>query len=271
MIKFSATVTYQYDTPFSPFTVQQFEKGLTWLKDNNFDSAEICISNYEGVDVRAIKEKLNSYGLGCSTISTGQARVLEGISLIDDNREKGEKAQKRIMEHIDAAKILGSHVTLGLLRGLGTKERLAEQKKKFVEMVKPCIQYAHQQDVIILFECINRYETAMMNSVDDTVEIMEMLGDPSNVGYLWDIFHANIEDADYQKTVKTMGSKLKHVHFADSNRYFPGYGHIDFDYIYDLLKENRFNGHISFECFNMPSVEVVLNESGKFIKKLRER
>jgi sugar phosphate isomerase/epimerase len=271
MIKFSATLPYQYDTPFSPFRAADFEKGLDWLRAGEFDAAEICISHYRGIDVANIKQHLDKRGLGCSTISTGQARSLEGISLIDDEPEIRRKAQQRVNEHILAAHILGSHVTIGLLRGLGEAGRRREQQKRLMETVAPCVAYAREKEVVLLFEAINRYETALLNSAESTLEMIAALGNPDSVGILWDVFHANIEDAAFAETIELMGPRLRHVHFADSNRHFPGYGHLDFNDIYDQLNKAGFDGYISFECLNLPSAQTVIAESPGFIAGLRAR
>jgi sugar phosphate isomerase/epimerase len=271
MIKFSATISYQYDTPFSPFRAADYEKGLDWLQASGFDAAEICISHYQGVDLAKIKHDLDQRGLGCSTISTGQARTLEGISLIDDDPAVRRKAQKRVNEHITAAHLLGSQVTIGLLRGLGEGGRVEEQQERLIATIAPCIAYAREQKVTLLFEPINRYETMLVNSAAAALEMIADLGNPEGVGILWDVFHANIEDADWAEAIAMMGPKLRHVHFADSNRYFPGYGHLDFDLIYDQLQKNGFDGYISFECLNMPAAQTVIAEAGAFIAKLRAR
>jgi sugar phosphate isomerase/epimerase len=271
MIKFSATISYQYDTPFSPFKAADYVKGLDWLQKSGFDAAEICISHYQGVDVAKIKHDLDQRGLGCSTISTGQARTLEGISLIDDDPAVRRKAQKRVNEHIAAAHLLGSQVTIGLLRGLGEAGRAKEQQERLSAMLAPCIAYAQEQNVTLLLEAINRYETVLVNSAAAALELITALGNPEGVGILWDVFHANIEDADFAGAIAMMGSKLRHVHFADSNRYFPGYGHLDFNLLYDQLQKNGFDGYISFECLNLPSAQAVIADAGAFIAKLRAR
>ena len=142
-IKFSSTLTIQYPTPFSTFSPEDFDKGLTWLKESTFDSAEICISNYKNIDVQSIKGKLDALSLGCSTISTGQARSLEGISLLHEG-EPLKIAQERMKQHIDAASILKSKVTLGLLRGLGTSGKEAEEKKILAKNLEPIVDYAEE-------------------------------------------------------------------------------------------------------------------------------
>ena len=73
-MKFSATVTLQYPTVFSAFSVEDYLKGLDWIRDSGLDGAELCISHYKGLDLGIVKKQLEERKLGCSTLSTGQAR-----------------------------------------------------------------------------------------------------------------------------------------------------------------------------------------------------
>ena len=110
--------------------------------------------------------------MGCSTISTGQSRLLEGISLLHTGGEL-KKAQERMKQHIDAAVILGSKVTLGLLRGLGEPGKEEEQKQTLARNLEPVITYAQDRRVTIILEAINRYETSLFNSADDAMSFVE--------------------------------------------------------------------------------------------------
>lgn len=269
-MKFSTTVTLQYDTIFSAFSSADFLKGLDWIKESGLDSAEICISHYNGIDVAKVKEELDARGLGCSTISTGQARGLEGISLIGVPEEKSRLAQERFMQHIDAAKILGSKVTIGLMRGLGSLDTAEQDLKDLREAMMPVIDYADRKGVTLILEAINRYETALLNSAEATLDfIVNGLDNPDCVGVLWDLFHANIEDIDFKRSVDKMGKKLQHIHIADSNRMFPGYGHTDFASILKYVKDTGYSEYCSFECLNQPSLEVVLRETGSWVNSIR--
>jgi sugar phosphate isomerase/epimerase len=272
--KFSGTITVQYNTPFSPFSADEYQDAVCWLASAGFDGAELCVSNYEGVCPEKIKKDLDANRLGCSTISTGQSMILEGISLLCDGSQLIQ-AQARLKEHIDAAVILGSKVTLGLLRGVGSKSGasnfgIKESKAKLAKSLEPVISYAAQKNVIIVLEAINRYETCLLNSAADTLSFIENdLGSPDCVGVLWDTFHANIEDADMRDAVLLLGKRLKHVHIADSNRYFPGYGHIDFESVRAALKYIDYDQYISFECNNMPLCDTVKKEAAAFIREWR--
>lgn len=271
MIKFSATLTAQYDTDFSPFKAEEFDTGLLWAQESGFDGVEICIANYDNLDVLRLKEKLNAHSLGCSTISTGQARMMEDISLLHKNPDQSKKAEQRILQHIDAAVILESKVTIGLLRGIGTLENSDAELNQLAKKLDPIINHAQKRGVTLLLEAINRYETALLNSAESTYDfIVKKLGQPSQLDMLWDVFHANIEDPSIVGAIDYIKTVLGHVHFADSNRHFPGYGHLDFGAIYNKLKAVNYDGYISFECLNLPTKEAVIEESKGFIAHLKK-
>lgn len=270
-MKFSATVTLQYDTPFSPFRASEYSKGLDWIKNSALDGAELCISNYDDIDPYEIRDDLDKRGLGCSTLSTGQARGLEGLSLIGVTPDIVRKTQQRFMQHIDAASVLKSKVTIGLMRGIGSVRTKDSDLHQLSEAMKPLIEYAAKKNVVIVLEAINRYETALLNSAEAAYDfVVNDLGNPECVGILWDLFHANIEDRDFYQSISLMGNKLQHVHLADSNRMFPGYGHTDIAGILKKLKESGYSEYCSFECFNQPSLDVVLRETGPWVQKMRE-
>lgn len=270
MIKFSSTMTIQYDTAFSPFSAKDYPDALDWLKNSGFDGAEVCISHYRDLDLVGFKKELDERGLLCSNISTGQARTLENISLLHEG-ESLKKAQERLKEHIDAARILDCKVTLGLIRGLGTPGNEESEKKMIARNLEPVIQYAEDKNIEIILEAINRYETTLFTSAESTMSFIEKeLGGAKCMGVHWDLFHANIEDADFGEAIDRMGNRLMHVHLADSNRQFPGYGHLDFVSVFKKLKQVEFDGFASFECFNLPSRDTVINEAGLFIAKMKE-
>ena len=151
-MKFSATVTLQYPTVFSPFSVEDWLKGLDWMRDNGLDGAELCISHYNGLDLGFVKAQLDERGLGCNTLSTGQARGLEGLSLIGVSREVSEKTRARLMQHVDAAAVLGSKVTIGLMRGIGSVQTMDADLDALAEAMKPLVDYADQKGVVLLLE-----------------------------------------------------------------------------------------------------------------------
>ena len=54
-MKFSATVTLQYDTIFSSFSHEEYLKGLDWMQQSCLDGAELCISSYSDIDLGRVR------------------------------------------------------------------------------------------------------------------------------------------------------------------------------------------------------------------------
>ena len=269
-MKFSATVTLQYPTVFSPFSAEDYLAGLDWIKESGLDGVELCISHYNGLDLGLVRAQLQERGLGCSTLSTGQARGLEGLSLIGVSPAIREKTQQRLMQHIDAAAFLGSKVTIGLMRGIGSVQTMDSDLDELAEAMKCLVDYADKKGVTLLLEAINRYETALLNSAEADLDFIEnRLGNPECVAVLWDLFHANIEDIGFERSVDKLGKKLGHIHLADSNRMFPGYGHIDISRVLKYVKDTGYNEYASFECYNQPSLETILRETGPWVASVR--
>ena len=161
-------------------------------------------------------------------------------------------------------------MTIGLLRGLGGVEPKEKELADLAEAMKPVVDYADQKGVTLILEAINRYETVLLNSAQATMEFIEQqLGAPDCVGVLWDLFHANIEDPTFFGSIDCMGKRLKHIHLADSNRMFPGYGHIDFAGILGYVKGKGFTEYASFECLNRPTLETVLTETKDWVTAMR--
>ena len=108
-----------------------------------------------------------------------------------------------------------------------------------------------------------------LGSVEAIMRLVREMNDDSFRVCL-DTGHVNVfEGATLYDAVHTIGDKLRHVHFADSNRWFPGYGHIDFEGVYQMLKARGYSDYCSFECNNLPSVEAVRTNAGPFIQRLR--
>lgn len=269
MITFSATLACQYDTPFSPFPAAQFTRGLAWLSHSGFDAAELCINDYAGVEVAALREALDRAGLGCTTIATGQARKRDGLTLLSAEKSVVRRTQERLFAHIDAAAQLGSHVTIGSLRATDLPLDTPQYMNELATALFPCVEYARRNGVVLILEALNRYEVCQLHSAQEMMDYMAFSDAPENVGVLWDLFHAGIEDADFSTAIATLGARLRHVHLADSNRGFPGYGHLPLDEVYTTLRLAGYQGAVSLECLCWPSAQTVIDEAGELIARLR--
>ncbi len=103
----------------------------------------------------------------------------------------------------------------------------------------------------LLFEPLNRYETNIVNTVEDGVNLLRSVG-ADNVKLLVDLFHMNIEEADVPAAIRAGAGALGHVHFVDTNRRPAGCGHTDFGPIAAALRDIQYNGYLSAEALPYP-------------------
>ena len=63
-----------------------------------------------------------------------------------------------------------------------------------------------------------------------------------NFGLLLDTFHMNIEEPSIEDSIRQTGDRIFHFHVADSNRWYPGAGHLDFRSILKALFATGYDG-----------------------------
>ena len=260
MIKRSASVAIQFDSCFSPFLSSEWQKGLQWVKDCAFDGVELIISDPTLVDRYALHRTLEKLNLEVSTLSTGQCAMLEGLSMTSAASYIRSATNLRIQQNIDFSVEFGKpNVTIGLIRGKGGILPKSKEHDLLVNELTKAVDYAAKKNVMLNLEPINRYECSLINSSKSAYDLIMDMGNPPNVGILYDTFHSNIEDNNIFKTIEEIGNKITHVHFADSNRRLPGEGHLDFSLIKKVLNKVGYDGYISLEVLNIPSEQHIID------------
>jgi sugar phosphate isomerase/epimerase len=168
-----------------------------------------------------------------------------------------------------AMELGGAQVIIGLIRGTIKPGMDQEQAGKcFIQCILECLDY--KPEVTLTLEPLNRYETNLYNDTRSAKEIIDKIG-RSNLKMLVDTFHMNIEEPDIVESIINVKDYISHVHFADSNRWAPGCGHINFKEILNALKKIGFQGAISAEILPKPTPEECLKLTIEYYKKLSIR
>jgi sugar phosphate isomerase/epimerase len=90
--------------------------------------------------------------------------------------------------------------------------------------------------------------------VEQGLELIEAVG-ADNFGLLLDTFHMNIEEPKIEDSIRAAGDRIFHFHVADSNRWYPGAGHIDFGAAMATLRDIGYTGYLSVEAMPMPDAD----------------
>jgi L-ribulose-5-phosphate 3-epimerase UlaE len=108
---------------------------------------------------------------------------------------------------------------------------------------------AADKGVVLGLEVVNRYETNLVNTAAQAVELIGEIGE-ANVKVHLDSYHMHIEEAGLAQAVETAGSHLGYVHIGESHRGDLGTGNVDFDQLFRALAKQGYTGPITFESFS---------------------
>jgi D-psicose/D-tagatose/L-ribulose 3-epimerase len=152
--------------------------------------------------------------------------------------------------------------------------------------LKEVCRYAQDYGVTVGIEPVNRYETYLINTCEQALEMVGLIDEPNAAVHL-DTYHMNIEEKDFYKVTKLAGERLCHIHLCENDRGIPGTGLVDWDDIFRALGEMRYNGNMALESFvevsdNMreatciwrdlaPSSDVLVDEGARMIRKMASR
>jgi sugar phosphate isomerase/epimerase len=230
------------------------DQGIEVAAELGYDGVELNLLDSTKLDQDAILKKLQDCNIQVPSIGTGQSYFHENLSLADIRPQTQTAVRDRLRDHIKFASKLGAAVVLGSIRGkldTSSPEARQESYQIAVDAARELADFAATLGVILTIEPINRYETNFLNTIAETIEFIRLVG-RRNVGLLADTFHMNIEEGDMVAVLKGAGSLLWHVHFADSNRYAPGMGHLNFPELAAALKDIGYNGYVSAEIIPVP-------------------
>ncbi len=243
-------------------------KGVEMARNIGYDGVEIAVRNPKVVSVEEIKGVLKD--MEVPAVGTGQAYLVEKLSLTSEDDRLREGAIERLKRQVDFASNFGAIVIIGLIRGFVSGRDRDRVLDVFVEGVREISKYAEKKGIKLVIEPLNRYESDFLNTAKETLDTIERIG-MENVGILLDTFHMNIEERFIEDAIEISKDRLFHFHVSDSNRWAPGYGHIDFRGIIYKLEKIGYDGYVSLESLPLPGgARICAEKAYKFLKAILE-
>ena len=238
--------TFIWVSPFSNKTLDLIDK----VKAFGFDILEICIEDPETIDVGAIRERAAKAGIAVAVCGAfGPSRDLSS-----EDAAVRENGLAYLTRCVDFAAALGSpfvsgpmYAAVGNTRMLDDEARRA-QWSRAVASLKDVAAYAAERSVKLAIEPLNRFETDLVNTVDQGLKMIDDVGAP-NVGLLLDTFHMNIEEKDMSAAIRRAAGRIVEFHACASDRGTPGEDHLPWKAIASALREARYDGPVVIEAF----------------------
>lgn len=244
-----------------------FEANVAKIAGWGYDGVELAIRDPKLVDVDELDRVISAHELEVPAIGTGQAWGEEGLSFTSDDPAVRKAAIKRIKSHIPLAKHFDAVIILGLIRGITPDGQTHEQSMRYlVQALQECASEAASHNVKYALEPLNRYETDLIHTVADGLDLIKQVG-AENFGLLLDTFHMNIEEPVEEESIRACGDRIFHFHVADSNRWYPGAGHLDFKSILSVLVSTGYQGYVSGEFMPKPDADTSANRSIVYLRQ----
>jgi sugar phosphate isomerase/epimerase len=245
-----------------------FRSNVAKIAGWGYDGVELAIRDPRLVDADELLRVVSAHGLEVPAIGTGQAWGEEGLSYTDRDPAVRAAAIERTKAHIPFAARTGAVIIVGLLRGI-VKPGVSQGQAMdwVVEALRECCAAARPDGVRIALEPICRYETTLVNNAGQGMELLERIG-ADNMGLLLDTFHMNIEDAVIEEAIRLCGDRIFHFHVADSNRWYPGAGHLDFKSILAALVATGYQGYVSGEFMPLPDADTSAQQGIAYLRSL---
>jgi len=256
-------------TKFSALAFKEdFEKSIKKVADLGFDGAELAVRNPKDLKVENVIKIIKENDLEVPAIGTGQAYGEEGLSFSDPDEVIRKMAVERIKDQIIFASHFNAQVIIGLIRGkIEESVSQTEAEEWTIDCLRKCTEFTKEYNIRLTLEPVNRYESNFINTLNEGIEFIKRVG-ASNLGLLADTFHMNIEEISIYDSIIQAKDYITHVHFADSNRWAPGCGHIDFRKVIETLKKIDYQGYVSAEILPLPDSDTAARITAETLDKI---
>jgi len=258
---------------------------LEKIKQVGYDGVEIPIfGGEEKVDhYQNISKVLKDNDLDCTSVTVIPD---ESRSPISDDEGVRSNSLEYLKWAMDCSHALGSeilagpyHQPLGVFSGEPPTQK---EKENAAKVHQQAADYAKNLNLKLSIEPLNRFECYFLNIAEDASDYVDMVG-KDNFGFLYDTFHANIEEKDPVGIIGKTAKNINHIHISENDRGTPGKGNVPWKDTFEAIKNTNYDGWLTIEAFGralpdlaaatrvwrdfFPSKEEVYEEGYKFIKQ----
>jgi D-psicose/D-tagatose/L-ribulose 3-epimerase len=221
---------------------------LKALKAAGYDGVEVPIFGGDPAYYRGMRAMLDGEGLQSTVVAVVQSPDANPMSLDPASHGAGIDYLRGL---IDCAVALGAEVICGpLTQPLATFSGTGPSEREWANLVTASkAMAAHAGSAItIAVEPLNRFECYALNTAAQAARLVREVDHPS-YGYLYDTFHANIEERQPLGALAATIDAVKHIHISENDRGTPGRGHAAIRETLALLQGQGYDGWLTVEAF----------------------
>jgi D-psicose/D-tagatose/L-ribulose 3-epimerase len=242
----------------SPLTDERLAALAPRVRAMGFDVLELPVEHPGDWDPARAAELLEASGLRASVCLV----MPPGRELAAADRGTVADTQAYLRTVIDAAAAVGAGAVCGpAYTSVGRTWRLdpGERRALYAELrenLRPVLDHAGERGVRLGIEPLVRYETSVLNTVEQVIELIGPLP-AETCGILFDTYHAAVEERGVAAALRTAGERLVHVHACGNDRGAPGSDdNLDWPAIATALREVGYDGPVVIESFTAENATI---------------
>jgi D-psicose/D-tagatose/L-ribulose 3-epimerase len=250
--------TWVWTSPLTDETLPPLAEKAASL---GFDALELPLESPGDWDAGRTRDVLDRLGLEPVVIGA----MGPGRSLV---RRAGDVAatQDYLRACLRAASALGARVVAGPFYAptgvtwrMDADERLATEAE-LREGLAPLVDEAAASGIRLGIEPLNRYETSLLNTVEQALAALGPLIGPG-LGLALDTYHLNIEEKRPEEAIRRARDAIAHVQVCGSDRGAVGDDHTDWPTLFAALDDAGYDGVLGLESFSGENATIAVAAS----------
>ena len=245
-------ISMQFVRPFTTANLNLFSE----IRALGFDFIELLMPEPEdGLALNDVRTALADSNLG--VVLAARVNAERSIVSADANARQGGidylktcvEAAVRVGAGIVGGPIYGGPLVFAGIRPAPVDE--TERKARFdhcLEGLAKAAEEAKTAGVRLALEPLNRFETDIVSTVAQAVDVIDNVNSPA-LGLLLDSFHMNIEESSICDAIRDAGTRIMHFQANENHRGYPGTGHLPWADIARALHDVGYEGPVSLEPF----------------------
>ncbi|MEE2746473.1 MAG: sugar phosphate isomerase/epimerase family protein [Pseudomonadota bacterium] len=251
-----SVATPEVNTPLLPAQQGPFCDNLDVLVNCGYDGVELSIRDPDQLDLKMIEQETQRRNLEIASIHTAAIGFQDKLWLCHPQPQIRKKAMGRLIGALNIASKFSVDVLVGSFRGkLNEGEDREESIRWMHNAFAEAANYAEEKKIRVLFEPQAKFSVNFGFTAQDGTAFAKRINSPG-MGIMLDTFHMNVEDASFAQSIFDSRKYLHYLQISDSNRKYPGGGHIPFGEIIGALKGIKYKGYLSLQINREPDYEV---------------
>ena len=241
----------------APITDDVVAERVPQAAEMGYDVVEFPLEEPGGFDYEHANGLLEEHGLDASVVV---AMTAERDLLAEDPDVRAD-GRAYVRDSVDAAAAIGADRVVGpIYSAVGRTWRMDEAERAaamddLVDQLSDLAAYAGERDVSLCVEPLNRFETSVLNTAEQTIPVVDRVDHPA-CEILLDTFHMNVEEKSLPAAIRAAGDRLGHVHACGNDRGAPGNDHVDWRGVAAALDDVGYDDQAVIESFT-PEVESI--------------